>query len=165
MRSGYTLRAYASSDKREVLLLAGESFADFGQFDATIEHWLEKPSVATLVATSDDLIVGFITYGYRQVEAEVFGDIIALAVLSEHRGRGIGGELLASAMSFLREGAAAVNARGVQLHVAEGNINARRLFAEHGYLEVRSDGRYPNGDRALLCVNTYLSDGEPSTLT
>ena len=145
------------------MLLAGESFSDFGQFGKTIEHWLDNQSGATLVATSGTSVVGFVTYVYRQIEAEVFGDIVALAVCPEHRGRGVGGELLASAMSFLSEGAAAVSARGVQLHVAEGNTNARRLFAEHGYREVGSDGRYPNGERALLYVRSYLSDGDSST--
>ena len=126
----------------------------------TIEHCFEKPSVATLVATSDDLLVGF-----THIPSSRGGGI-----WRHHRsrcartpGRGIGGELLASAMCFLRR-AAAVNARGVQLHVAEGNINARRLFAEHGYLEVGSDGRSPWRSR-LTVREQYLPDGEPSTLT
>ena len=104
-----------------------EGYASF------ISTQLEDPDVAVLVAADDGEVIG---YAYAAVEgydymalrgpAGVLHDII---VDPGHRGRGVGRQLLAAALEFLRS-------RGVPrvvLSTAERNEAAQHLFASIGF--------------------------------
>ena len=94
---------------------------------------LKKRNVVVLVAELGGRIVGYVyaaVEGYDWMSlrgpAGVLHDIV---VHPAHRGRGIGEQLLATALEFLRERGAP---RAV-LNTAEGNVAAHRLFARAGF--------------------------------
>ena len=62
--------------------------------------------------------------------------VVDIALLPEHRGRGVGSALL---RGLLAE--AAVNGQCVTIHVEIGNP-ARRLYERLGFVEVRDEGVY-----------------------
>jgi len=128
--------------------LSQSAFSDFGSYRETIDHWLTSDHAVTLCAVEDTQPVGFITYVYRRLRDQVYGEIIALAVASSARRRGIGQRLFEQAVTALKSGAAAVGATCIELNVSHKNASAQRLFFKHGFSLVGSSGRYPNGDRA-----------------
>lgn len=99
---------------------------------AAIAEILRMPSAFGIFACEDDEPVGFVLALDSRGECE----ILSLAVLPEHRRRGLGSALLGALLSETqRRGAAALF-----LEVAEDNPAALALYAKHGFIEV---GRRP----------------------
>ena len=142
--------------------LSQSAFSDFGSYRETIDHWLTSEHAVTLCAVEDTQPVGFITYVYRRVRDQVSGEIIALAVASSARRRGIGQRLFEQAIKALKSGAVAVGATSIELNVSHKNESAQRLFFKHGFSLVGASGRYPNGDRANRMTLHLDSESLPS---
>ena len=100
---------------------------------------LPKPDTVLLLATADDELIG---YGLAHVMpvAETWvadtwvtgpriGEIESLAVLPEHRGRGLGSELLDRLERELR----ADGVSDLVIGALAGNAAAIRLYERHGY--------------------------------
>ena len=100
---------------------------------------LAKPDTVLLLATADDTLVG---YGLAHVlsageswAADTWvtgpriGEIESLAVLPEHRGRGLGSELLDRLELELR----VQGVTDLMLGVLPGNAGAVRLYERRGY--------------------------------
>jgi ribosomal protein S18 acetylase RimI-like enzyme len=100
---------------------------------------LAKPDTVLLLASAGDALVG---YGLAHVlpaeETWVadtwatgprIGEIESLAVLPEHRGRGLGGELLDRLERELRAG----GVTDLVLGLLPGNAGAARLYERRGY--------------------------------
>ena len=100
---------------------------------------LAKPDTVLLLATADDTLVG---YGLAHVlsageswAADTWvtgpriGEIESLAVLPEHRGRGLGSELLDRLEHELR----VQGVTDLMLGVLPGNAGATRLYERRGY--------------------------------
>ena len=84
----------------------------------------------------------------QQLEDQVPGTwyVNVLATLSEYRGLGLGGRLLALAEKLAsREGA-----DGLSIIVSNGNPGAARLYQRHGYLE---------RDRRAICHEDWYNPG------
>ena len=75
------------------------------------------------------LLVGMIFMLTRVPKDELYIDMIAVS--SRFRGRGIGGEMLDFILTFARE----QGFSGVSLHVIDTNPEARKFYAERGFLE------------------------------
>jgi ribosomal-protein-alanine N-acetyltransferase len=106
---------------------------------------LAAPGVAALLAVSeeprDEAPVGFVLMRHAAGEAE----ILALCVIPEARGQGVGGRLIDGALEALR----AMGARAVFLEVGADNIAAKRLYARAGFVAAgvrRGYYRHPAGD-------------------
>jgi ribosomal protein S18 acetylase RimI-like enzyme len=86
-------------------------------------------------------------------ERSVHWHLVALAAYPEHRGRGLGSEMLGIA-DRLRQ---ASGANGISLLVADCNAGARRLYERFGFRQVASrpmvKGAWTNpGDEWLLLI-------------
>ena len=136
-------------DLAHVMSLSDEGFNVLGDYQNTITDWVLRPEVATLVARREQAIDGFITYAYIDDGEMTRGEIIALAVASARRGRGIGRMLMNRAIDALDEGAEALGLQGIYLTVAEGNTAAHPLFNALQFYPCGQDGVYPNGQRAV----------------
>lgn len=106
---------------------------------------MAAPGVAALLAVAEtareDVPVGFVLMREAAGEAE----ILALCVIPEARGQGIGRQLVEGALSALR----ARGATAVFLEVGAGNRAARRLYARAGFVEAgarRGYYRSPAGE-------------------
>jgi ribosomal protein S18 acetylase RimI-like enzyme len=117
-------------DSRRFLAAKPRTPADYASFLST---QLEDPDVAVLVADHDGDVIG---YAYAAVEgydymalrgpAGVLHDVI---VDPEHRGRGVGRQLLDATFAYLKSR----GAPRVILWTAVQNEAAQRLFASAGF--------------------------------
>ena len=98
--------------------------------------WAHQWPQNTLVLKSDDQVIGFSCFGQSQDPAsQNVGEVIALYLLAEHQGQGLGLELMKATMDRLAD------KRQVILWVIENNERAIRFYQGYGF---RLDG----GDRA-----------------
>ncbi len=92
---------------------------------SAIKTRLENPAIAYFAALEDGHCVGFIDYELKEDRAQVLG----LAVLEEHRRKGIAGALLEKAIAEVK---AAGKAR-IDLLVAADNDAAKALYLKFGF--------------------------------
>jgi len=103
---------------------------------------LTYPGVIRLKAVRDRQMIGFIAGDVRRTEGVAW--IATVAVLPEHRGRGIGSALLSACE-------AKIPLSRIRLCVRPSNEVAIRLYERFGYTKVGEWTRYYNdGESALL---------------
>ena len=61
--------------------------------------WLDN----VIIAKDEDRVVGFVAYGNREGESSATGEIIALYILSEYYGTGLGRQLMEAGLEQLAE--------------------------------------------------------------
>ena len=92
-------------------------------------RWTEN----IIIAKDGERVIGFVGYGkYRDGELGSAGEIIAIYVLSEYYGRGIGYQLMQTALAQLQD------YPQVAVWVLKENERAIRFYERCGF---RSDGR------------------------
>jgi ribosomal-protein-alanine N-acetyltransferase len=102
-----------------------------------------------LVAEDDGAVIAY-GLGVAQAERED-GWILGMAVAPDQRGQGIGARILVQLLAvFQRLGVARV-----LLTVEPGNAPARRLYDEHGFVEVDEEPEYfgPGEPRVVMARN------------
>ena len=102
-----------------------------GQMHRRLEAILQDEDYNTLIASEDERIVGFIgtRLGPLYESDDHYGQIMALAVASDHRRRGVGRMLMQTAESILAE-------RGARVFVvtsANHRADAHAFYEKHGY--------------------------------
>jgi len=117
-------------DSRRFLAARERTPADYASFIGT---QLDDPDIAVLVADESGSVIG---YAYAAVEGYDYmalrgpaGVLHDLVVDPEHRGRGVGRQLLDATLAYLRSR----GAPRVILWTAEPNEPAQRLFARVGF--------------------------------
>src|SRR5829696_5235160 len=100
---------------------------------------LAKPGTVLLLATAGDEPIGYGLAHVMPVEVTwvadtwvtgpLIGEIESLAVLPEHRGRGLGSELLDRLEAELRAG----GVTDLVIGALAGNVDAMRLYERRGY--------------------------------
>jgi len=117
-------------DSRRFLAARERTPADYASFIGT---QLDDPDIAVLVADESGSVIG---YAYAAVEGYDYmalrgpaGVLHDLVVDPEHRGRGVGRQLLDATLAYLRSR----GAPRVILWTAEPNGPAQRLFARVGF--------------------------------
>lgn len=133
----FLLRVYASTREEELRLVdwSADQKAAFVrmQFEAQDAHYREHYQPATFdVVEVDGEPVGrlYVARGEDEIR------IVDVALLPEHRGRGIGTALLRA-----RLGEAATAGKRLTIHVEKHNP-ARRLYERLGFRESADDGVY-----------------------
>jgi len=138
--------------------LAAEAFSAFGSYGKLLRSWSSEPGVHTYVARDEAVRVGFVMLGFYYAEPErrtVYGDILAIAVGPEHRGRGVGRLLLRHAVEMAHQARRTLDVREVRLSVAHTNLRAQALFTSEGFREgPEARGRYDGGQEAIRMVRT-----------
>lgn len=114
---------------------------------AKYEAWLTSESSFFLISEGEERAVGyaFVTVGspYAGWSTGRLANLETLSVLPDHRGTGIGGELLAATWQLLVE-------RGVTemaITAAHSNVDSRRFYERHGFEQsfVVFYGKRPSG--------------------
>jgi ribosomal-protein-alanine N-acetyltransferase len=115
---------------------------------AAFEGFLGEPGF--LVATVDGRVVGYVVADTVPNAGRTLGHIKDIAVHPDYRGRGIGAQLLGSALTVMRE----KRASRVKLEVRESNDSAIRLYRRFGFQFRRTLPRYyDDGEDAYVLVS------------
>jgi ribosomal protein S18 acetylase RimI-like enzyme len=130
-------RIYASTREDELAVVPWEAAQKEAflrmQFDAQHRYYHANfPDASYDLIVSGDEVLGRL-YVDR---SETAWNVIDLALLPEHRGKGIGTELLTQVLA-----AAAVAAKPVQMHVERSNP-AQRLYDRLGFRQIADKGVY-----------------------
>jgi [ribosomal protein S18]-alanine N-acetyltransferase len=114
---------------------------------AAFERFLSEPGF--LVAREGEAIVGYVIADSVPNHGRPIGHVKDIAVHPEHRGRGVGRDLLARALGAL----AAAGCARVKLEVRAGNASARSLYRRFGFEAQRQvPGYYQDGETAIVMV-------------
>ncbi len=110
------------------------------------------------VALLDGTVVGWCDIASLERPVFEHAGLLGMGVAAEHRGRGIGRELLRATLENARE----MGLTRVELTVREPNARARELYEKAGFAveglkrnAVRVDDRYEN----LLCMAILFHEG------
>jgi ribosomal protein S18 acetylase RimI-like enzyme len=108
---------------------------------------VSRANAATWIAEEAGQIAGFAIVEWNQKSNAVIAYIQTIEVAQEHRGCGVGQELLRRIEGSARVAGAAL----IWLHVEAANTGAMRLYEAHGYhCEGRKENYYPLGRAALI---------------
>lgn len=136
--------------------LAAEAFRAFGSYGKLLRGWSDEPGVHTYVARQDSDRVGFVMLGFYYADHDrrsVYGDVLAIAVVPDQRGRGVGRQLLRHAVEMAYQARRTLDVREVRLSVADTNVRAQKLFTSEGFSEgEEARGRYDGGQEAIRMV-------------
>ena len=126
--------ALRASDRSFVLALSNAAFSEFSPEPARSTLWLAEHFVS-LVAEREGAPVGFVVV---RIERDKLAELVAIAVVENERGHGVGRALLKAAEIRARAG----GGTGVVLHTAEANLAAFELFVKNGFRVRRRIRRY-----------------------
>jgi ribosomal protein S18 acetylase RimI-like enzyme len=148
-----TLRPARESDLEFIADTCRKVFLEYGSYDRFVVDWFRETIVSTCIAEVDSAPAGFFMLAIHPPDRGVpssraIAELLSIAVVPDHRSRGVGGALLERAIGLARESSLAP--REIRLSVAEGNARAQRLFARRGFRIGRAVGIFPAGQRALF---------------
>ena len=161
MDAPFPIRPASTADAAALAAIERQSFSDPWPLEGFREVFALPGTVALVMTEHDQPIAYFLA-------REILGtaEILNLAVVPAHRGRGLGGGMLDA-------GLAAVRARGGQevfLEVRASNSVAQALYASRGFrTEGRRRGYYRRPDEDALVLRLVLppvraNDGGGGTL-
>ena len=108
---------------------------------------LSSATAACWIAEEGGQLAGFAIVEWAEESGAVVAYIPTIEVAAEHRGKGVGGELLRR----IEGSSQAAGARSIRLHVSEENAAAIRLYEAHGYRrEGREENFYARGHAGLV---------------
>ncbi|MBY0275043.1 GNAT family N-acetyltransferase [Candidatus Binatia bacterium] len=143
------IRLARIEDRGFILELCARTFADLGDYRATVAGWLDGTDTVGIVAGTAPHQLGAALLAARR--AIGFGrrpaaELLAIALHPGARGQGIGRLLLERAERIAR----GWDATEMRLHTADSNLRAQRFFSAAGY-EPRpaKTTAYPSGETAL----------------
>jgi ribosomal-protein-alanine N-acetyltransferase len=120
-----------------------------------MRHLVSIPHAATWIAEQEGRMAGFAIAAWAQEIGGIVAYIETIEVAPDHRGCGVGGELLRR----LEGSAQAVGAQTIWLHVDAENAVAIRLYGAHGYLcKGREENYYAPGFPALIYAKPLEAD-------
>jgi ribosomal protein S18 acetylase RimI-like enzyme len=130
-------------------------YADFGDYGTILPGWIHHPGVLTFIDEDDaGARRGFILLGFYEPDDVLRGtyvaDLLAIAVVPEHQGQGVGQRLLEYAVDLAHLAGQRVPVPEIRLTVADSNVRAQRLFRRCGFdvLDARH-GAYDGGQVAI----------------
>ena len=136
-------------DAHFMIKLSGEVFHIYGPYERIVASWLESRIALCLVGSIRKNTVGFAMMSNFSLEMNPahVSELLAIAVVPERQGTGIGGILLKE----MEKRAVHMNMKRLFLHTAIDNIAAQSLFKENGY-QARGTKRhfYPAGQDAIF---------------
>lgn len=155
------IRTAQPSDSLFMIQLSREVFHIYGPYERIMASWLESGVAECLIGSIREEAVAFAMMSNLpfEVNSAHVSELLAIAVVPERHGTGIGGILLKK----MEKMAAAMNIKGLFLHTALDNTVARRLFKRNGYQE-RGTKRsfYPAGQDAIF-MSKQLGTGATET--
>jgi ribosomal-protein-alanine N-acetyltransferase len=143
------IRPAEPSDSHFMIKLSGEVFHMYGPYERIITSWLESGVALCLVGSIRDKIVAFTMMSNlpTEVNPAYVSELLAIAVVPERQGMGIGGTLLKE----MENKAIVMNMKALFLHTAIDNTVAQRLFKKNGYqAQGMKRNFYPAGQDAIF---------------
>ncbi len=131
--TGVVIRPAGPDDLAGMLRIEQVAFSDPWSAESFLPEFTEEYSFVR-VADLDGSVAGYVIA--RIVARQ--GEIANIAVAPEHRGTGLGGQLLDAAVAA----AEAAACEAVWLEVRESNTAARRLYASRGFALIGRRRRY-----------------------
>jgi len=136
--------------------LALEAFSMYGDYETILTDFFRMKGVHTYVAEAvcdgETIPVGILMTVVRKMKRRFpyFVEIVAIAVEQDHRGQGIGSQIIEFAKRWPTFFSEEVFLPEVQLSVAESNIRGRSFFLRNGFEILRTERwTYPAGQTAL----------------
>jgi RimJ/RimL family protein N-acetyltransferase len=121
--------AEAVGGEREGWILSSEGWRSIGDERRYLKTVQRHPDAAVFVADDDGDIVGRLSLARDPHPASRHVADLGLMVAAEHRGRGIGRQLLEAAVEWSRRS----EIRKLELHVFPHNAPALRLYESFGF--------------------------------
>jgi ribosomal-protein-alanine N-acetyltransferase len=157
MRSTLYLRPAEEEDRSFIKDLSAEAFAAFGPYRRIVSHWLRDRFVHTYVLEEEGQTtpLGYFMLGLMLPRFLCFTvEVMAIAVIPTHRGKGLGSYMLREAERLVR----AEGYRRLRAHVGCENEVALRMFTKAGFrLKKRLKNYYPSGLDAYELVKKLSS--------
>ena len=148
-RAVLSIRPAEPSDTHFMIQLSGEVFHIYGPYERIMASWLESRVAECLIGSICEKATAFAMISNLPFEVNPVhvSELLAIAVIPQRQGKGIGGILLKE----MEKRAAAMNMNELFLHTAVDNMVARRLFKKNGY-QARGRKRcfYPAGQDAIF---------------
>jgi len=143
------LRLGRENDRSFIVELCARTFADLGDYRATVHSWLDGSDTVAVVATRGGERIGTALIAARRAigfARRPDAELLAIALLPGARGGGLGRALLERAELVAR----GWDAREMRLHTADSNLRAQHFFRAAGYAPRPSaTTAYPSGETAL----------------
>ena len=155
-----SFRAATEKDRDFIRQVSARVFSLFGDYEEILTHWFLVPGVLTVIGSKNGQPAGFVMLQLgEKVKGEgAKGELLAIAVVPEHQGQGVGKALL----GYGEDLAWQHRLSEIRLHTAEDNLSARYLFGKAGYKVVGSKkSYYPQGQSALMMVKMLDSLTRP----
>lgn len=147
-RSEVTVRQATRADLLSVFRIEKRSFAQPWPY-AAFERFLGNRGFLIAERRDDDEVVGFVVADVVSDHGAPLGHIKDIAVDPDHRGQGIGRQLLERGLSIL----ALEGATRVKLEVRRSNEAAVRLYRRFGFeTQHVHPNYYDDGEDALVMV-------------
>ncbi len=156
MSSTFYLRPAEEEDRDFVKDLAAEAFAPFGPYRRIVSQWLSERFIHTyLLEDGKEGPLGYFMLGLMLPPLLCLGvEIMAIAVVPEKRGQGLGSFMVQEAEKLAR----AEGYRLLKAHVGSQNQRALRLFEGAGFRRRRLlKNYYPSGLDAFELVKSLVS--------
>lgn len=150
------------------------SEADFAQLYAIEEACFQPPlrfsrrymrqlvgsaNAAAWIAEDLGQLAGFAVVEWAEESGALIAYIQTIEVAAQHRGKGVGRELLRG----IEASARAAGASLIWLHVSAENAAAIRLYQAQGYLlQGREENYYPRGHAALIYAREFDTSDQVS---
>lgn len=150
------IRRAEPADHPWIVATGAEAYRDLGDYTRILPSWLEQPGVLAWI--DHDLqgrgrgfaMLGFYLEDVRpKTPSDVIADLLALAVLPNCQGKGIGSKLLHHVIEVAERVAPTSKIAALRLTVAESNVGAQRLYARNGFRVVDGSAMYDRGQRAI----------------
>ncbi|WP_456434450.1 N-acetyltransferase family protein [Thermosulfuriphilus sp.] len=154
------LRLARRTDLEAIVKLAREAFAPYGPYGRIVGQWFGQKTVATFVLERDKKFLGFGMLGpFVWFPWLPVAELMAIALIPEARGQGLGRILLGQ----LEERAREQKLLALRLHTGVNNRRAIALFKQAGYRSIRRiKAYYPSGLDALeMWKRLWSASGPP----
>ena len=136
-------------DEDFIMRLSGQVFKIYGPYEEIISHWFKSNKSITIIALANGQRSGFAMIGepFSLYDFNNASEILAIAVVPENQGKGIGENLLKA----INNKAVNLDIKRLFLHTATDNFSAQRLFKRAGYRIWQTKRNfYPRGQDAFV---------------
>ena len=152
-------RVAREADRPFVRSLSRALFSRFGDYESILDEYYDLQENRTIVAEEEGTPVGFFMLS-DDPHARFALHLLAIAVVPERQGRGLGRRLIRHAVRLAEETLRPGEVRWVCLDVAEDNERARRLFSSEGFARADGEaGRYPGGQVSWAMTKMVRREG------
>ena len=144
----FTFRPAEEKDAEFIIQLSAQVFSKYGEYDEIVADWFGERAVITEIVLERNNPLGFamVALEGRKVFGPRGAHLLAIGILPEQQGRGVGTALLAHLEELVRK----YKAAEIHLWTGVDNKEAISFFQKAGFTIIGSKHEYyPKGQAAL----------------